>query len=86
MKRWSFLIFLLIFGACDAPQPDPQDFQEVTIVSVRCEIRKGNDDCRTYVQFPDSTRRMRSGKWGEEGDVFKARKSPRDTSHRWWIS
>lgn len=55
-------------GCTDGPT------ERVQIVAVQCEPRGGKADCKTVVQFPDSTRRIRSDRWGNVGDVFHARK------------
>jgi hypothetical protein len=56
-------------GCTDGPT------ERVQVVAVQCESRGGAPDCRTVVQFPDSTRRIKSDRWGEVGDVFHARKA-----------
>lgn len=47
----------------------------VEIVSVTHSEESGVPDWYTVVQFPDSTRRLRYGNYGEVGNIFCARKS-----------
>ena len=73
MAKRIAVVGLLLVG-CGAPYSPPED---VRIVTVRCETRKGQADCNTVVEFPDGTRWMRGGKWGEVGDTFTASREMR---------
>lgn len=79
MKALMLLLLAMVLVGCK-----PTPLQTVTVVVLRCEVRKGSADCVTVVQFPDNTRRSRSGKWGEVGDEFMARKS-RQTAGLWVV-
>ena len=71
MRRVLFGLILLM-AACDPYAVGP--LEDVEVVVVRCEQRKGSADCVTIVEFPDGTRRLRVGQWGYEGETFKASK------------
>lgn len=74
---------VIALAGCSPPGRYTPPAEVVTVVAVQCEKRGGTDDCVTTVQFPDSLRFQRNGRWGHVGDVFKAY---RPGPHWYWTS
>lgn len=93
MRQFMIFAAVLISVGCEgrlhieSEKPSPWDTRIGQAESVRVvalyDHPNGLHPMSTIVEFPDGTRRMKEGKWGEVGDEFKAYKTKHD---RYWLN